>query len=269
MKIEGSNEITTQVRKSAFTETKQPEDKSSTAKHGSADAEEGAIVDFSERSKDIQRIQQVLQSQPDVRSDKVKAIKEKIEKGTYEIDFEGNITFYNDSLCKIAGYSCDEMKGMNFRQCMDEEDSRKVKDAFNKVHKTGGYSTAIDWELIRKDGSKAFVESSVSLIRDSENHPIGFRGIVRDVTLRKRSEVALKRAKDYAETANKSKSEFLANMSHEIRTPMNAVIGFTDILLDSALDQSQKDYVLTLKRSGEDLLSLINTILDFSKIESC
>ena len=88
MKIEGSNEITTQIRKSAFTETKRSDDNLSTAKHHKEEPDEGAIVDFSERSKDIQRIQQVVQSQPDVRSDKVKAIKEKIEKGTYEIDFE-------------------------------------------------------------------------------------------------------------------------------------------------------------------------------------
>ncbi len=199
---------------------------------------------------------------------KYQTILESIDDGYYEVDLNGNIRFFNDSLCKITGYTTEEMMDMNFRQCMDEKDSGKVEDAFKKVNLTGGYSTAIDWELIRKDGSKAFVESSVSFIKDSENIPGGFRGIVRDVTLRKRSEVELKRAKDYAVSANKSKSDFLANMSHEIRTPMNAVIGFTDMLLDSALDQSQKDYVMTLKRSGEDLLSIINTILDFSKIEA-
>lgn len=89
MKIEGSNEITTHVRKSVFTETKRPDDKGATAKNGNEEVAEGAIVNFSERSKDIQQIQKILQSQPDVRSDKVKAIKEQIEKGTYEIDFEG------------------------------------------------------------------------------------------------------------------------------------------------------------------------------------
>lgn len=102
MKIEGSNEIATHVKKSIFTETKRPEDKASTAKHGSEEAGEGAIVDFSERSKNIQRIQQVLQSQPDVRSDKVKAIKEKIEEGTYEIDFE-------DTAGKIMNSFFDDM----------------------------------------------------------------------------------------------------------------------------------------------------------------
>jgi len=120
-----------------------------------------------------------------------------IEDGYFEVDIAGNFTFFNDSVCRILGYSRAELMGMNNRQYTDKENGRKLYQEFNKIFRTEEPSKRVDHEIIRKDGTKLYIESSASLIRNVYGHPVGFRGIMRNITDRRRAEAALRKSKEW------------------------------------------------------------------------
>ena len=182
--------------------------------------------------------------------------------------------------------------GINNREYMDEETARKLYKAYVGIFQTGVPIKGLEY-TIGKDGLEKHVESSVSLMKDREGQPIGFRGILRDVSERKQAEekirqysehleemveertVSLKKSegelvekKRQAEEATRAKSEFLANMSHEIRTPLNGIIGMAELAMDTGLDDNQKNIFRTINMEADSLLEVINRILDFSKIEA-
>jgi diguanylate cyclase (GGDEF)-like protein/PAS domain S-box-containing protein len=113
---------------------------------------------------------------------------ENIEEGYYEVNLAGDFTFFNTSMAQILGYSREELKGMNNRQYMDCENANKAFISYRKAYQTGKPINNLEGELLRKDGKKVSAETSVSLIWDSSGQVVGFRGIVRDITERKKME---------------------------------------------------------------------------------
>jgi PAS domain S-box-containing protein len=148
---------------------------------------------------------------------KYRTILDNIEEGYFEVDPKGNLTFFNDSLSRITGYSRDEMMGMNNRQYMDEENAKKVFQAFNRVYSTGKPVRGFEWEIIRKDDTRGFVETSVSLVKNSEGEPIGFRGIAHDVTERKWVEEELRKHRDHLEELVEERAAELTKANEQLQ----------------------------------------------------
>ena len=128
--------------------------------------------------------------------EKYRTILNSIEDGYYEVDLAGNMTFFNYWVPRAYGYTPDELLGKNYRDYTDVDNAKILFKAFHEVFKTGGPSKRLDCEVITKDGSRASHEISISLIRDSSGKPLGFRGIARDISERKRAEENLRKSEE-------------------------------------------------------------------------
>jgi PAS domain S-box-containing protein len=126
-----------------------------------------------------------------------------------------------------------------------------------------------DADVLRGDGTMGIIRLNSAPVKNSRGEIMAGVVICEDVTELRRAQKDLLRAKDAAEAANQAKSEFLANMSHEIRTPMNAVLGFSDLLLEEDLTESERrDYLRRIRSSGSHLIRLIDDILDLSRVDA-
>ena len=175
--------------------------------------------------------------------------------------------YLNDEIEKITGYPKEDFlkNKIYYFDLVHPDDIEIVRKKADELFKNK-QKIHIIYRILNKNGDYVWIEEfGEPIIKEKEI--VYVVGIFIDITQRIQAEEAIK-AKNYAEAANKAKTEFLANMSHEIRTPLNGIIGFTELLMNSNLEEIQKKYMDTINQSANSLMEVINNILDFSKIES-
>jgi two-component system, sensor histidine kinase and response regulator len=183
----------------------------------------------------------------------------------YMKDEAGRFVFANDLLERSFNVHESEILGKTNDTFVPEELAERVRRTDNIVLQTGQATQTV--EVVQMAGKMRHWLSHKFLVKNKKGEKF-IGAIAIDITDRHEMEVELKAARDAALESDKLKSAFLANISHEIRTPMNGVIGMTDLLLNTSLNNLQQEYVDTIRHSSESLLAIINDILDLSKIES-
>ena len=170
---------------------------------------------------------------------------------------DGIFRYLSPSVEGLLGYRPDELVGRSAYDFMCAEDHARVASAFaeNVVHAA---DMTIEYRATTKDGRIVWLEAKPRFHRDACGKVVQISDSVRDVTVRREREAALRLAQVAAEASTRSKSIFLANMSHEIRTPMNGVLGFTELLLAEDLPEAQRRKVQMIADSGAAMMRLLN-----------
>ncbi|MFZ2920994.1 MAG: PAS domain S-box protein [Desulfosalsimonadaceae bacterium] len=200
--------------------------------------------------------------------ERYRTILEGIEDGYYEVDLSGNFIFFNDPVCRISGFSPDEIIGVHYRQYADKENAVKLRVIFSTVFKTRTPARTCDLQVISKDGSHRHLEISVSLILDASGQPLGFRGIIRDITERKLAEE--QKAKLEAQLQHAQKMEAIGTLAggiaHDFNNILQGINGYTQLLL---LKKPEEDpdcqKLIQIQQAADRAARLIDQLLTFSR----
>ena len=199
---------------------------------------------------------------------KYRTILESIEDVYAEIDLAGNFTFFSQSLCKVTGYTTDELIGSNNRQYMDEKNAKKMYLSFNTVFKTGMTAKLTEVEYFRKDGSTCTLEMLVSLVKGKDGKPAGFRGTGRDITERKKAEEEKTKLEHQLRQVQKMETigTIAGGVAHDLNNILSGIVGYPDLLLLKLPEDSPlRKPILIMQKSGEKAAAIVQDLLTLAR----
>ena len=189
-------------------------------------------------------------------------------------DANGQVFYYNQSWVDFSGFSIEEMVDNGWGKLVMPEKLAEISQKWKYSLETGEFFEE-EIQLLDKNGDYKWHLCRSSAIKDGNGKVTNWFGVATEIQEQIDYQTVLENAKtnaeiktQIAEDAVRAKQQFLSNMSHEIRTPMNAIVGFTNVVLKTKLDESQKQYINAIKSSGAALIILINDILDLAKVDS-
>ncbi|MDP2030874.1 MAG: EAL domain-containing protein [Thiobacillus sp.] len=187
----------------------------------------------------------------------------------WEVDATSVYTFSSNKVLDLLGYTPEEVLGRTPFDFMPAQEARHIASTFRDIAESKRPFSGLENTNLHKDGHEVILETSGVPIYDSERRYLGYRGIDRDITTRKRVDASLTKAKKAAEAANHAKSLFLSSMSHELRTPLNVILGHAQLIeMQGGLPEDLTISAHEIIQAGNNLLALMKDVFDLAGIES-
>jgi PAS domain S-box-containing protein len=200
--------------------------------------------------------------------EKYRSIIENIEEGYFELDLKGNFNFFNNSLCKITGYTHEELRHTNYQKYSNQETSENMFKLFNQVFRAKQPVSVADFEIIVQDGRTLQIDLSAAPIMDDTGQVIGFRGLLRDVSERRKAELKRRQLEKKLQQAQKMKAigTLAGGVAHDLNNILSGIVSYPDLILMDLPDNSPlTDPIKTIQESGKKAAAIVQDLLTLAR----
>lgn len=213
----------------------------------------GTIMDITDRKGSEEALRKS--------EEKYRTILEDMEEGYFETDLEGNFVFANRIMTETLGFSPEDIEGVNYREYTDEANAKKLFQVFNGVYFSGQSVNDFEYTIVNRDSEEVLVEISVSLIKDKDGKPFGFRGLARDVTGQKSMEEQLLRAQKMEAIGT-----LAGGVAHDLNNILSGIVSYPELLLlDLPQDSPLTKPIQTIQKSGEKASAIVQDLLTLAR----